>query len=71
MKTFKEGEKKKLKKGTMQTKINRVLFRYRITPHSTTGASPAEMLMGRKLISALDLLKPDVHLRVENKNARR
>ena len=70
VKIFKEGVKK-LKKGTMQTKINGVLFRYRITPHSTTGASPAEMLMGRKLRSALDLLKPDVHLRVENKNARR
>lgn len=69
VKIFKEGVKK-LKKGTMQTKIDRVLFRYRITPHSTTGASPAEMLMGRKLRSALDLLKPDLHLRVENEQER-
>ena len=30
-----------------------------MTPHSTTGQSPAEMLMGRRLRSALDLLHPD------------
>ena len=38
--------------------------------HSTTGALAAEMLMGRKLRSALDLLKSDLHLRVENEQER-
>ncbi len=35
------------------------LFNYRTTPHSTTGSSPAELLQGRKLRTALDLVKPD------------
>ena len=35
-------------------------------PHSTTGVSPAEMLMGRKPRSRLDLLHPDIRSRVQN-----
>jgi hypothetical protein len=35
-------------------------------PHSTTGIPPAEMLMGRRLRSRLDLLYPDVSKRVES-----
>ena len=69
VKTFKEGVKK-LKKGTMQTKIDQFLFGYRITLQSTTGTSPAEMLMGRKLRSVLDLMKPDLLQRVEKDQER-
>ena len=47
MQTFKQGLKK-MKYGTLQTKISRFLFSYRTTPQSTTGVSPAELLMGRK-----------------------
>ena len=47
----------------------RLLFHYRITPH-TTGLSPSEMMMGRKLRSRLDLLKPDVQQRVIQKQAK-
>lgn len=34
------------------------LFQYRITPHTTTGASPVELLMGPRLRSHLDLPHP-------------
>ena len=44
--TFKEG----MKRGTtadLETRLTRFLYQYRITPHTTTGISPAELLMGR------------------------
>ena len=49
---------KKAGKGSMETNLARFLFRYRITPHTTTGRSPAELLMGRRLHSHLDQLLP-------------
>ena len=36
------------------------LFRYRITPHATTGESPSVLLYGRKLHTRLDLYRPSV-----------
>ena len=38
--------------------LDKFLFKYRMTPHSTTGISPAELLLGRKLRNRLDLLWP-------------
>lgn len=64
--TFKEGMKKMSMEGSLETRVSRFLFKYRITPHSTTRISPAEMLMGRKPRSRLDLLYPDVRDRVQN-----
>ena len=58
---------KKLSTGSLSDKLARLLFSYRITPHSTTGLSPAELLMGRKLKSRFDLLKPNIATRVELK----
>ncbi len=49
--------------------LNRALFSYRITPQSTTGPSPAEMMMGRKLRCTLDLIHPDLKKKVESKQA--
>ena len=43
------------------------MLKYHITPHTTTGQSPAEMLMGRKLRSRLDLVKPDLEHKVHTK----
>ena len=43
------------------------LHKYRITPHSTTGIAPSELLMGRRLRSRLDLLHPDLPDKVEGK----
>ena len=43
----------------LETKLARFLFDYRITPHSTTGIAPAELLMHRQLKSRLHLIRPD------------
>ena len=55
---------KKLSKGSLQDRVNSFLFKYRTTPQTTTGVSPAELLMGRKLRTHLDLLVPDIGGRV-------
>ena len=44
-----------------------MLFYSHITPHSTTGVSPAELLQNRRLRSRLDLLRPDIEIKVETK----
>ena len=56
-----------MKEGTIETKIARFLFSYRITPHSTTGLPPSVMLMGRRPRSLLDLTFPDLKQRVRDK----
>ena len=48
----------------LNIKLTRLLFQYRITPHSTTGVSPAEVLLKRRLRSHLDLLSPSVEAKV-------
>ena len=55
--TLKMGLKKS--NGSIQDRLSQFLFHYRTTPHTTTGLSPAEMLMGRRLRSKLTLLHPD------------
>ena len=64
--TLKEGLKK-LSSGCLETKLCRFLFQYRITPHTTTGQSPAQLLLGRQLRSHLDQLHPDLASCVEHK----
>ena len=66
--TLKENLRKS-KTGSLETRISRFLFKYRTTPHTTTGVSPAELLMGRQLRSHLSLLHPDltIHDRVTNR----
>ena len=39
-------------------KLDRFLFQYRVTPHSTTNVSPAELMFGRKLRTVFDLVHP-------------
>jgi len=36
-----------------------------VTPHSTTGLSPAEMLLKRRVRTRLDVLYPEVNQKVE------
>ena len=45
--------------GSMENRILHFLFKYLITPQTTTGLSPSELLIGRRLRSHLDLLHPD------------
>lgn len=63
---FKHGVRKQ-SSGSIHDKIARVLFQYHTTPHRTTGITPAELLLGRKLRSRLDLLKPNIEQKVAAK----
>ena len=56
---------KRITEGSLQDRLSKFLFTYRITPHSTTEVAPAELLMGQRLRSRLDLLYPDLQTRVE------
>ena len=61
---------KKLALGTPRARLAKTLMAYRLTPQSTTGVSPAELLLGRRPRSRLDLLKPHTAERVESKQQR-
>lgn len=61
--TVKEGVRKMT--GPLEVRLARLLFKYRVTPQATTGISPAELLMGRRLRTHLDLLHPSLKERVQ------
>ena len=55
-------------KGDFELRLQRTLFSYRTQPQSTTGVTPAELLlMGRKLRTQLDLMHPDLSSKVAEK----
>ena len=58
---------KKVTEGSWKTRLSKVFFKYRITPHSTTGMSPAKLLLSCRPRSRLDLLKSFTADRVEDK----
>ena len=58
----------KVLKGDIETKLCRFLFKYRITPQTCTNKSPAELLLGRQLRSALSLLHPTSEQAVPSEN---
>ena len=60
--SFKHAMKKST--GSLSTQLNEFLFQYRITPHTTTGRPPAELLMGRRLRSRLSLMLPNAVTKV-------
>ena len=45
----------------VKEKLTKFLVAYRNTPHSTTGESPALLLLGRPLRTCLDLVKPNLN----------
>ena len=63
--TFKGVLKKS--KESLHLTLDRFLFNYRMTPHSTTGVAPAELMFGRKLRCRLDLLSPSLSEKVAAK----
>ena len=66
---FKESIKRSTT-GSLETRVNRFLFHYRTTPHTTTGVTPAELLMGWRLRTHLDLIHPDLMTKVQRKQKR-
>ena len=49
--------------GDWHLALNRFLIHQHVTPHSSDGVSPAELLMGRKLRTVLDAIRPDRSMR--------
>ena len=58
---------KKVKEGTLEARIAKILFQYRITPHSTTGIAPAELLLRARPRSRMYALFPKTAVRVQAK----
>ena len=61
---FKE-ELKKTKEGTISDKVAHFFFAYKTIPQSTTGTSLTKLMLGRRLQSQLDFLRPSTEARVE------
>ena len=53
--------------GPMELRLARFLLKYCVTPQTTTGVSPSELLMRRRLRTSLDLLHPDTSCNVSEK----
>ena len=58
---------KKCSDGSLEDRLSKFLSNYRLTPHTTTGLSPAELLFGRRPRSRLDLVRPNLakHVRTQ------
>ena len=50
----------KIHGGSLQNRRSRLLYAHRITPHPTTGVTPAELLMKRSLCTRLDSPSTDM-----------
>ena len=57
--TFKKAISKE-KPVDIESQFSRFLFHYRNVPHKTTGSTPAELLLKRKLRTHLTLMQPDL-----------
>ena len=64
--TVKRGLRKE-KQGSMKTRLAKILMAYRSMPQSTTGMSPAQLLLGRRIRTRLDLLVPSTSKKVEHR----
>ncbi|XP_054828347.1 uncharacterized protein K02A2.6-like [Eublepharis macularius] len=51
---------RRISQGDWQSRLAAFLLQQHVTPHSTTGRSPAELLMNMKLTVTLDRLHPDL-----------
>ena len=64
--TVKKARRKDSGEASLETQISRILFRYRITPHHTTGVAPAQLLMGRRALD-VDVPPPEFHRSVQDR----
>ena len=61
---------KKFTQGTLTDRLARFFYHYRNTPHTTTGVTPSELLMSRRPRSRLDIIRPDLHNTVYERQQR-
>ena len=68
--TFKEAMKTSKGDGlTLTHRLQNFLLTYRTTPHSTTGTPRCDLLMGRRLRTRWDLLKPDIRSTIRKRQS--
>jgi hypothetical protein len=67
VKSFKRSMKKMHESGSVKDTVAKYLLQQHITPHTTTGQTPAELLMQRRLRSRLEAVKPDLSTTVRKK----
>lgn len=65
VRTLKEALRKDVQMSP-DVRLANFLLSYRNTPHATTQQSPAELLLGRKLRTRLDLIKPSTDIKVRH-----
>ena len=66
--TAKQGLRSALRKGvSLDQALRAFLLRYRTTPQATTGVSPSVLMFGRNIRTQLDLLRPEVGVRVSER----
>jgi len=69
VRTFKESMKTmKDEPGTQAEKLACFLLTYRSTPHMPTGCTPAELLMGQRICTGLDIVHPDLSAGMSEKS---
>ncbi|XP_077970550.1 uncharacterized protein LOC144425109 [Styela clava] len=59
---------KKQAPASLSVSLVRWLFKYRTTPHTTTGQTPSELLFRRKIRTHLDLIAPSSRLKKSAEN---
>ena len=68
VRTFKESIKTiKDEPGTAAEKLAHFLLSYRTTPHTATGCIAAELLVGKRIRTQLDMPQPDLSARMSEK----
>lgn len=68
--TFKRAIKTQ-NKPCVEKRLIKFLLDYRVTPHATTNVRPADLLQGRKLRTALDLVRMQIQDSVDWAQSRR
>ena len=65
--TFKQGLRASKSNKSISSKLANFLLVYRTAPHTTTAESPSMLFMKRNLRTKLDVMKPDIRKRVQDK----